>query len=371
MGAARGTATRRTSARTGRALRLAPVLLVLPALALEPAPATAAPHDADAALTTTVTAAGQVARSYAWSVEKAVDATTRSVDATGRASFRYTVTARAGAMSETGWTLAGEAAVTSSSASATLADVSVATDLGGAATCTVTGGDDLVVAAGATVTLPWTCTFGSAPAAAGTVTATAAWDPSGDGAVATSQGSAPASFVARETGATVAVVDDQAVAGQRVVLDPALAWAPGLVRSWTYDLALAGGAPGACASHTATTSIDLASGAASASTTVRACTPEVLPAQAFGSPVGSVRARCRGRVRARMANRSGETAVYVLRIGAKVHRIAVGPLATRSFVTRARANEKVTLKVDGRRLDRIRVPQRCAASVSLDDLGLG
>lgn len=374
MGAAHGTATRRTAARTGRAVRLAPVLLVLPALALDPAPATAASYDAGATstgtLTTTVTAVGHVDRSYAWSLEKAVDATTRSVDASGRARFHYTVTARAGAMTESGWTLSGEATVTSSGTSATTSDVSVATDLGGAPTCTVTGGDDVLVGAGETVTLPWTCTFGSVPASSGTVTATAAWDPAGDGVAATSEGSAPASFVARETGATVAVVDDQGVSGQRVVLEPALGWASGLERSWAYDLALAGGAPGACASHTTTTSIDLASGAASASTTVRACTPEVLPAQAFGSPVGSVRARCRGRVRARMANRSGEVAVYVLRIGAKVHRVAVGPLASRSFVTRARANQKVTLEVDGRRLDRIRVPQRCAASVSLDDLGL-
>jgi hypothetical protein len=373
------TATSRTA---GRAVRLAPLLLVLPVLALDPAPATAASYDAGAprpstpasttsTLTTTTTAVGRVDRSYTWSLEKAVDATTRSVDASGRARFRYTVTARAGAMTESGWTLTGEATIASSGASPTTSDVSVATDLGGAATCTVTGGDDVRLGAGETVTLPWTCTFGSAPAPSGTVTATAAWDPAGDGAVATSTGSAPASFAVRESGATVAVVDDQGVPGQSVVLEPELGWAPGLERSWAYDLAVAGGAPGACASHTSTTSIDLVSGAASASTTVRACTPEVLPAQAFGSPVGSVRARCRGRVRATMANRSGEAAVYVLRIGAQVHRIAVGPLATRSFVTRGRASQKVTLKVDGRRLDRIRVPQRCAASVSLDDLGLG
>lgn len=360
--------------RTGRArmVRLAPVVLVLPALALDPSTAAATSYDAGAALSTSVTAVGQVSRSYAWSVEKTVDATTRSVDASGRATFHYTVTARAGAMTESGWTLAGEATVANADTSAAAtADVSVATDLGGAGSCAVTGGDDVVVAAGATVTLPYVCTFGAAPAASGTVTATATWDPAGDATAATSEGTAPASFVASETGATVAVVDDQAVAGRRVVLEPELGWAPGLERSWTYDLALDGGAPGACATHTATTSVDLAGAAdPSATTAVRACTPEVLPAQAFGSPVGSVRARCQGRVRARMANRSGETVVYVLRIGTKVHRIAVDALATRSFVTRARANQKVTLTADGRRLDRIRVPQRCAASVTLEDLGL-
>jgi hypothetical protein len=358
--------------RHARVVRLAPVVLVLPALALDPAPATATTYDAGQALQTSVTAVGQLARSYGWSVASAVDATTLSSFNDTAPTEIYTVTARAGAMTESGWTLAGEVTVTNPDpADAVVADVTVATDLGGAAGCTVTGGDDVVVAAGGTVTLPYTCAFGSAPASSGTVTATTAWDPAGEATATSVDATAPASFVARENGATVAVVDDHAVAGQRVVLDPALGWAPDLVRSWTYPLALAGGAPGACASHTSTATVDLVDGTdPAASTTVRACTPEVLPAQAFGSPVGSVRARCQGRVRARMTNRSGEAVVYVLRVGRDVHRITVRPLSTRSFVTRARAFETVTLKADGRRLDRVRVPQRCAGSVTLEDLGL-
>jgi len=124
------------------------------------------------------------------------------------------------------------------------------------------------------------------------------------------------------------------VAGQRVVLDPALTWAAGLVRSYTYSLTLAGGAPGACRSWTNTATVDQPVGTdPTASAAVLVCTPvtppppvvppvvppvappEVLPTQAFGKAVGSVRASCQGTVRARLANRTGEKVVYTLRVG--------------------------------------------------------
>lgn len=341
--------------------------VALPALVLQ---ATAVPAGAadDVPLGVAVTAAGSLVRTHGWTIDQSVDALARSVDVTGRATFRWTVTARAGDVTDSAWALDGDVTVTNPAADGdVVADVAVTTDLGGGAACTVAGGDDAVVPAAGSLTLAWTCAFTSAPSASGSVSATASWAPD-----AHSTGTAPAELVASEPDRTVAVVGDHAVPGQRVVLDPALTWAPGLVRSWTYDLALAGGAPSACATYANSAAVDLASGADPVVTTaVRSCTPEVLPAQAFSSPAGSVRARCRGKVRAQLANRSGETVVYRLRVGAKVHRISVPSLGSKRFVTRGRALAPVTLKAGSVRLDRTRVPQRCAGPLTVPSLTQG
>jgi hypothetical protein len=255
------------------------------------------------------------------------------------------------------------------------AKVRVATTLGGGSACTVTGGTGVVVPASSTpakVTLPYTCTFASAPAGTGTVSATVVWDPAGDVSSSSVGASAPGSFAVRsETDKTVQVVDDKTVAGQRVVLDPALTWAPGLVKSYTYDLAVAGGAPGACAPHTNTATLDLPVGTdPTASATVTACTPEVLPVQSFGKAVGSVKASCQGTVRAKLSNRSGETVTYKLRVGKKVHKIVVASLAKKKFVTSGEARARVILKVGSTRLDKLRIPALCEAPEVLPDTGL-
>ena len=98
--------------------------------------------------------------------------------------------------------------------------------------------------------------------------------------------------------------------------------------------------------------------------------PEVLPEQAFGKAVGSVKATCQGTVRAKLANRSGEKVVYKLRVGKKVHKIAVKSLAKKKFVTKGKARAKVTLKVGSTRLDKLRIPALCAAPEVLPDTGL-
>jgi hypothetical protein len=333
----------------------------------------------EAPLTAAVTAGGSVARAYAWSIAKVADATTRTVDASGTATFHYTVTARAGAMTESGWALGGNVTVTNPNTyagGAITADVTVATTLGGGSSCTVTGGNDVVVppSGGGTgqVTLPYTCSFTSAPAGSGTVSTTVTWDPAGEASSASVGGSAPGSFtVGAETNKTVAVVDDKTVPGQRIVLDPSLTWASGLVKTYTYDLAVAGGAAGACAAYTNTAKVDQPTGTdPSASATVQACTPEVLPEQAFGKAVGSVKASCQGTVKARLDNRSGETVIYKLRVGHKVHKIAVKSLSRKKYVTTGHALAKVTLKVGTTRLDRTRIPQRCEAPEVLPDTGL-
>lgn len=349
------------------------IMLVLGAVTTTPRASATEP--ADRLLTVDVTASGTVARAYAWGVEKVADAPVRSTGASGTATFRYTVTARAGATTDSGWALAGTVTVThpdDGEGDAIIADASVATTLGGGSSCTVVGGDDVVVAPSDDVTLPYTCSFTSAPASSGTVAATVTWDPAGEASGASAVGTAAAAFtVTSETNKTVAVVDDKTVPGQRVVLDPSVTWSPGAVKSYTYDLDLAGGAPGSCTAYTNTATVDQPTGTEpSAAATVQACSPEVLPAQAFGRATGSVTAGCQGTVRTRVSNRSSERVTYTLRVGRTVHRIAVKSLGHRKFVTSGRALAKVTLKVGLTRLDRIRIPQRCEAPVVLPDTGL-
>ncbi len=359
-----------------RALRAA-ALLLLPGLALQVTSSTSAgATDSTAAddesLTVVVTAAGTVARSYEWSVDKVADTAARSTGTTGTATFAYTVTTRAGAMTESGWALGGEVTVTNPHPSTVAAGVSIATTLGGGSSCAVIGATPVVVPASGQLTLPFACTFSSAPTGSGSVSATVTWDSPGDGGSASAVGSAPAAFtVTSETNRTVTVVDDQTVPGQRVVLDPALTWSAGLVKTYAYDLALTGGAPGACTPYTNTATVDQPTGTdPSAGVTVRACVPEVLPLQAFGRASGSVSASCRGTVRTRLSNRTASTVTYRLKVGTQVRRISVRSLSQKKVITRGRALAKVTLKVRTLRLDRIRIPQRCEAPEVLPDTGL-
>jgi len=276
-------------------------------------------------------------------------------------------------MTEAGWMLSGAVTVTSADAEgATTADVVVGSTTGGGASCTVPGGDDVVVPASGQVVLPYTCALTSAPVAGGAVTATVTWDPVGEATLASADATTPVSFTASETNRTVVVVDDRTVPGQRVVLDPSLTWSPGLVRTYTYDLVLPGNvAPGSCEVHTNTASIDQPSGQdPTASAVVRACAPEVLPTQAFGQATGSVRATCRGTVRTRVSNRTAETVTYRLRVGNRVERFRVRSLGRRTFTTQGKPLAVVTLKAGSTRLDRIRIPRRCAAPVVLPDTGL-
>ena len=324
------------------------------------------------------TATADLARDYAWSIGKVADATQRTVDGSGTATFTYTVTARAGAVTESGWKVQGSVTGDNPNQYADgdiTADVTAATTMGGGSVCTVAGGADVVIAEDSSATLPITCTFSSKPAGSGTVSVTATWDPAGEAtSTSVTESTGPITFGVRsETNRTVQVVDDKTVAGQRVVLDPALTWAEGLVKSYTYSLSLAGGAAGACQSWTNTATIDQPVGPdPTASAVVLVCTPvvEVLPEQAFGKAVGSVKASCQGTVRAKLRNRSGERVVYKLRVGKKMHKVAVKAQAKRKFVTTGKARAKVTLKVGSTRLDKLRIPARCQAPEVLPETGM-
>jgi hypothetical protein len=331
-----------------------------------------------------VSGSADLARDYAWSIEKSADATQRTVDGSGNATFTYTVTARAGASKDSGWQAKGSVTITNPNTYSDgdiVADVTAATDLGGGSSCTVTGGDDVEIPASddgaGTVTLPIACTFSSQPAGSGALSVTATWDPAGEATTASVTDSTPITFTVRsETNKTVEVVDDKTVAGQRVVLDPALTWESGLVKSYTYSLSLKGGAAGACQSYTNTATIDLPVGTdPTASAVVLVCTPvvpvpEVLPEQSFGKAVGKVKASCQGTVKAKLSNRSGETVTYTLRVGKKVHKIKVSSLSKKKFVTKGQARAKVTLKIGSTRLDKLRIPGLCEAPEVLPDTGL-
>ena len=222
------------------------------------------------------------------------------------------------------------------------------------------------------MTLPVSCTFTSRPASSGTLTATATWDPAGEAATASATATAPVTFGVRsETDKVVDVVDDKTRPGTRVVLEQGLTWQSGLVKTYTYDLAIPGPAVEGCADHTNTATVDLPVGTdVSDTATVRVCTPAVSPEQANGPARGSVTATCQGTVRAKMVNRTGERVTYTLRVGKKVHRIAVRAGAKRKFTTTGAPRAKVVLRAQGKVLDRIRVPKLCAPPEVLPETGL-
>lgn len=109
---------------------------------------------------------------YTSVVAKSVDKTLVEQIGGGTATFTYTVNVTTSA-----WTVFGNIKVTNpndwQSITANVSDA--LTDVGGV--CTVTGGTAVAVAASSSVTLPYTCSFASAPGADnGTNTATASWD---------------------------------------------------------------------------------------------------------------------------------------------------------------------------------------------------
>ena len=185
------------------------------------------------------------------------------------------------ASTESGWASSGILTVANANAYALNAKLAWSSDLGGGFSCAATGGGDVVVPAAGTLTVPYTCSFTSVPKPSGTITATVTWDPFGPETTRSVTRSVPVTFVGSETNKTVPVVDDKTVPGQRIVLDPALTWSPGLVKTYTYSLTVAGGVAGECASHKNTATIDQPVGTdPTASATVKACTPPEKPVTA-------------------------------------------------------------------------------------------
>ncbi len=330
---------------------------------------------AEAAPVIDVTVVGDLERTYPWSIVKDVDATRRTVDAaTGTATFTYTVTVRAGERTTSGHRVAGVVTVANPAEYAEGAlsgTVSLANTFGDGTVCTAAGAG-VTVAPGATATVPFTCTLGAAAAEGGAVTASFAWDPPGEATSATVNDSAHAVLGVRaETNKVVDVIDDKTVPGQRIVLAEDLVWEPGLVRTYTYDLTLAGGAEGACVAWTNTAFVDLTVGAdPSDQAMVEACGTEVLPGESYGKAVGSLKVSCQGTVTAKMLNESGERVRYSLKVGKRTKHVTVGSLKAKRVQMRGAPRARATLKIGSRVLDRVRVPKRCRAPETLPETGL-
>ncbi|PYF99679.1 hypothetical protein SAMN05216184_106196 [Georgenia satyanarayanai] len=216
-------------------------------------------------------------RMYLWEIDKEADETTVTVDpATGTATAAYTVTATPTGSSDAGWAMQGTVTVTNPNEWLDItADVTDTVDVGGGAVCTVAGGDDVLVAAGATVDLSYTCTFVTQPSYSGTNTATATWADTVPTPGTSATGTAdvePGDWAQTPINETITVVDDQTDPASPVELGPATWNADGTPTVFTYSLELEG-APGACVEYTNTAWI--AQTQQSAEEVVEVCVPEL------------------------------------------------------------------------------------------------
>lgn len=148
-------------------------------------------------------------RTYAWRI---TDTATPTSIVTGdsTATAHYTVTATQTGATDSGWRFTGSVTITNPDPTP-LTGVTVTDVVDNGGTCSVVNGSNLTIAAGAGVTLDYTCTWAQPPtSSSGTDTATAGWDavanntPTGTATVLTSF-----SFAAPTTrvDATVAVAD--------------------------------------------------------------------------------------------------------------------------------------------------------------------
>ncbi len=123
------------------------------------------------------TASAGFTRDYNWKISKSVDKTLIE-QIGGTATFNYTVSVMQTATKDTGWHVHGYIYLTNPNDffDFTVLKVTDVVDDGGS--CTVTGGTNVPVPAGTTVSLSYTCNYSSQPAYNVTAnnTATATWD---------------------------------------------------------------------------------------------------------------------------------------------------------------------------------------------------
>lgn len=122
------------------------------------------------------TATPHFKRTYDWSITKTVNHTT--IDTSSSGTFTYAVLAEETGFTDSTWTVTGTITVTNpnnwESITATITDA-----ISNGGTCSVATGTGVVVAATATITRHYTCSYASAPTTAtGHNTATATWSSS-------------------------------------------------------------------------------------------------------------------------------------------------------------------------------------------------
>ena len=331
--------------------------------------------------------------SYNWSVEKNVNTDRQIVAAGANATFTYRVLLTAGPEQRSGNELGGTVTLTNPNGSPMVATLAVTATSGTG--CTFPGVPDVSADAGLQVAVPagssgylYTCTSASPPAN-GSSTATVSWSatdfPSGtEGSSYTASSTAAYTFALDQSTDEMTTVTDSFNGGAAQVLGT-FTWAavynetdastpPHTIVVATYSRTIAAGAAGTCASYVNTarqTENDTGQSTPSQETvTVCAAPVDVLPEQSFGKAIGSVSATCQGTVRTRLNNRTGDSVTYKLRVGTKVHRIVVKSLSKKRFTTSGPARARVTLRLGGRTLDRVRIPARCVAPEVLPDTGL-
>jgi len=176
-------------------------------------------------------------RDWTWTITKSVTPESQNVASGGSADFTYTVTAVPTAQ-ESGFVTSGVITVTNPN-DVPVPGVSLVDSMTGG-TCSITGATSgITVAAGATLTFPYTCTFASKPSAALTNTATATWTAGMPyGTTGTASGTATADFGQANvtvSGQTITVTDDKTDPAHPVVLGTADATVPDS-QVFTYTL---------------------------------------------------------------------------------------------------------------------------------------
>ncbi|MCE7989069.1 MAG: hypothetical protein DYG89_48570 [Caldilinea sp. CFX5] len=230
-------------------------------------------------LTVEKTATPSYDLTYEWTIEKAVvGSDSATVDQGQPATFNYNIAVSHNAGTQSNWQVAGTITVANPNDwQDIVADVSDSLPGG---SCSVTGGTQVTVSAGQSVTLNYSCTFNSDPGSGTkTNTATATWDadaahtPNG-----AASGTANFDFATATVNAIdecVTVVDDKATPGDTsddVTLGTACVGDPN-PKTFSYSLTFTGPAAGACADfiNTATFTTNDSSSTGSDNATVRVC----------------------------------------------------------------------------------------------------
>ncbi|MCK0113326.1 hypothetical protein MWU75_14345 [Ornithinimicrobium sp. F0845] len=187
------------------------------------------------------TAVADFDREYFWQLTKEVDRTEAVVEDGALAEFNYTVTATPDGFADSGWAMSGQITVTNPNdfqeMTVTVTDLA---DVGG--TCEVAGGQEAVIAAGATVVLDYTCSFTEQPAYEGSNTAHVAWTDADGVDRSTASDPVDVAFeLDEETNLEVQVSDDlvtQEAPGE--LLGTAVWNADGTPTEFTYSLSFGG-----------------------------------------------------------------------------------------------------------------------------------
>ena len=193
----------------------------------------------EAPLTVTKTANAGLTRTYHWSLDKTVEDDSLTGES-GR--FTYHVGVRAEPSVDSAWTLSGVVGLTNPNTYdeggivASVADLP--TGLAEGDTCSITGAGPILVDAGATVDVPYSCILSAAPSADAGNSAMATWDPPGEA----TEASASSGVVPVEPAPTVEIdkrvrlVDDLTAPGSAHVIAGPIEWSEGLDDDYTYTI---------------------------------------------------------------------------------------------------------------------------------------